>query len=118
MNDFDSGFTELSDILKEYEIKSENVLDALKAGAEALVTDLLKLPKPRSKISKPTYTHIIDTFSYRVHENKEIEVGWGKYYGHMLERGTVAMLAKPHIRPTWESNRDRYAQIMLKALGL
>lgn len=118
MNDFDSGFSELAEALKEYENKSEHILDALKAGAEALVEDLLKLPKPRSKITKPTYTHIIDTFSYRVHENKEIEVGWGKYYGHMLERGTVAMLPKPHIKPTWESNRERYMQTMIKALGL
>lgn len=118
--DYLVGFYDFSDTLQDYMKVADIAVEALEAGAEAFVKDLKKLTKPYSKINKPGYTHILDTISYRVHrKSKEVTVGWGKYYGVMLEHGAVQMRRKqPHMMPTYESNRKRYEQIMLKRLGL
>ena len=41
-------------------------MEGLEAGAKEFVDDLLKLPKPISKIRKAGYTHLINCFSYSV----------------------------------------------------
>lgn len=106
------GFNVLSEYLGEYIKKAENPIKTLVKGAEALVKDLLKLSKPMSKIRISTYTHLVRTFSYRV-KNKEVEVGWGKYYGPMLENGTVKMNPREHLKPTFNRNQDKYFKIMI-----
>lgn len=115
--DFNSGFDELSSLLAQYSESTEKVTSALTEGARAMVEDLKKLPKPKSKIFKPGYTHLVDSFTFR-RQAREVEVGWGKYYGPMLERGTITMMPKTHLRPVWEQNKDKYHAIMIKALGL
>ena len=111
------GFQDLSDMLKNYISKVDNVTDVLEAGAKQFVNDALKLPKPISAIKKAGYTHLIHTFSYRKKE-KEVETGWGKYYGPMVENGTEKMKAQPHLYPLWEKNKEKYYKTMITKLGL
>lgn len=111
------GFQELSKMLEECIDKVEDVTEVLEIGAKEFVNDLLKLPKPISQIRKPGYTHLINSFAYRK-KKKEIEVGWGKYYGPMLENGTVNMDAKPHVYPLWERKKEKYYKKMITKLGL
>lgn len=111
------GFQDLSDMFKDIIGKVDNVMDVLETGAKQFVNDLLKLPKPISKIKKAGYTHLVNTFSYRKRE-KEIEAGWGKYYGPILENGTKKMNAQPHLYPLWEKNKEKYYKTMITKLGL
>ena len=112
-----NGFQDLSDVIKKYIESAENVTDVLETGAEEFVKDLRKLPKPISKIRKTGYTHLVDSFSYRT-KNKEVEVGWGKYYGPMVENGTKKMTAREHLKPCWDRNKEKYYKKMIAKLGL
>ena len=87
------GFKELEEELKKYVAKAEQPLKILEVGAKEMVKDLLKLPKPKSKIRKSGYTHLIDTFAYRVTKD-DVEVGWGKWYGRIIENGADIDLSK------------------------
>lgn len=109
------GFAELSTIIENYANETQNVVDVLEDGAREFVTDLLKLPKPISKIKKTGYTHLIDTFSYK-RKKDEVEVGWGKYYGPLQEKGTIKMKAQPHMYPLWDKNKEKYYKKMLNKL--
>ena len=111
----DEGFDTLQKLLNEYNIRDEVVLDALEKGAKELATDVRKLPKPRSKIAKAGYTHLLDTVTYK-RDKKDVEVGWGKYYGPMVESGTTKMRGVPHIKPEFERNKDKYYKIMTQDL--
>ncbi len=111
------GFQDLTYILKGYIKEADNIIEVLETGAKEFVNDLLKLPKPISKIRKAGYTHLINTFTYRENKN-EIEVGWGKYYGPMVEHGTKNMDENPHIYPLWDKNKEKYYKIMITKLGL
>lgn len=112
-----SGFQELSSILEECIKGAENAVDVLEVGAKEFTKDLLKLAKPISKIRKSGYTHLIDTFSYEK-EKKEVIVGWGKYYGRMVEYGTKKMSARVHLRICFEQNKEKYYKMMIAKLGL
>ena len=111
------GFDEFSRLLDKYSKHADEsaVLDVLEYGAEAFAKDLRALPRPRSEIKKAGYTHILDTMTTKKRE-KEIEVGWGKYYGPMLERGTRKMRAQPHVRPLFEKNSEKYYKLMEQKL--
>lgn len=111
------GFQDLANIIENYAESADNFMEGLEAGAKEFVNDLLKLPKPISRIRKAGYTHLIDSFAYRKKKN-EIEAGWGKYYGPMLENGTKKMNAQPHLNPLWERNREKYYKTMLTKLGV
>lgn len=101
------GFEAMSEILEKYIDGASNAVDILEVGAKEFVNDLLKLPKPISKIRKSGYTHLIKCFAYKK-KNKEVEVGWGKYYGPMLEHGTTKMNAQEHLYPVWDRNKEKY----------
>lgn len=113
MNDFyeDEGFDALQKLLDGYDIKEEAVLAGLEKGAEQFAADIRKLPKPRSQIAKAGYTHLLDTVTHK-RTNKDVEVGWGKYYGPMVEHGTTKMRGASHIQPTFERNKEKYYKIM------
>lgn len=106
-----SGFDELSKVLERLSVTTEKALDAIEAAAKVFTNDVRRLPKPRSQMSKAGYTHLLDTITSKRGKN-EIEVGWGKYYGPMAERGTRRMRATPHIKPTFERNKEKYYQII------
>lgn len=57
---YDSGFGEFEKMMKEYaeKVSEGKALDAIEAGAQEFVNDLLRLPKPRSRITKAGYTHM------------------------------------------------------------
>ena len=106
MNDItfeDSGMEEFQDMLGSYlsKVDEKSALDAIEEGAKEFVNDLLRLPKPRRKVTAPGYTHLVDSFSYK-RDKTGIDVRWGKYYGPMLEHGTKKMSAKAHLKPLFE----------------
>ena len=112
-----SGFEAMSEILEKYIDGADNAVDVLETGAKEFVGDLLKLPKPISKIRKSGYTHLIKCFAYKK-KNKEVEAGWGKYYGPILEHGTEKMNAQEHLFPVWDRNKEKYYKKMLTKLGI
>jgi len=112
-----SGFEILAETLEKYIGAAENSMDILEAGAKEFINDALKLPKPMSRIRKAGYTHLVRSFAYRK-KTKEIEAGWGKYYGPMLEHGTKKMEAKPHLEPLWDRNKEKYYKKMLTKAGI
>lgn len=115
LNDFE-GINDLIGNLSEMISKTQNPQDILEVGASEFVKDLLKLAKPMSEIKKSGYTHLVDTFCYEKVKNGEIEVGWGKYYGRMVEDGTVKTKAHPHLKPTYNKNQDKYYMQMIRKI--
>ena len=109
------GFQDLANVLQKYSDNVENFTDTLEIGAKEFVNDLLKLPKPISKIRKAGYTHLINSFCYEKNKD-EVVVGWGKYYGRMLEQGTEKMNAREHFYPVWDKNKEKYYKTMLTKL--
>lgn len=105
---------ELEDIIKNV----QSVDSILEVGAKEFVKDLLKLPKPKSRIRASGYTHLVDCFNYQKSKkhNNEIEVGWGKYYGPMVENGTKIIKAQPHLKPTFNKNKDKYYRLMINEI--
>lgn len=116
MEYYDEGFDELSDLLSGYLEKIENTTEILEIGAKELVSDVRKLPSPRSRMNGSGYTHLLDTVAWKRAVN-EIEVGWGKYYGPMVEKGTRRMRAHPHMRTVVERNKERYYKKMIDYIG-
>ena len=107
------GLEELIEELQGYIEKAEKPEDIVEEGVKEFVLDLRKLPKPISTIKKAGYTHLIKTFAYRK-KGKEFEVGWGKYYGPMIEYGTKNMKAIAHLRPCFERNKNKYYSTMYR----
>lgn len=109
------GLIGFEDVINEYieKVGDKETLKILKVGADALVADAMKLPKPVSRIKASGYTHLVDTFANEENaRRKEIEVGWGKYYGPMVERGTKKMRPHPHLVPLYNQNQEKYANLM------
>ncbi len=115
MADSYHGFEEFSEQLEKYiaNCETEKVMSVLEEGANEFVKDVRALPQPRRPGSG--YTHLLDSVTTK-RNGEEVEVGWGKYYGIMVERGTCKMLARPHMRPTFERNAEKYYKKMQKAL--
>lgn len=114
---YTEGFDAFSDLLEEYQKKTtmENVLKVLEIGAKEFVSDVRALPRPRSQIRAPGYTHMLDTVTYQRTKN-EVLTGWVKYYGPMVNNGTRKMKGVPHMGPTFERNKSRYYGKMQKQL--
>lgn len=112
-----SGMKEFEEMLKAYseKVTEEKALDAVEIGAREFVDDLKKLPKPRSKIHSPGYTHLISTFALE-RSGKEIKVGWGKYYGPMVEHGTKKMASQAHLKPLFQQNKEKYYKKMAETI--
>lgn len=119
------GFNELSKELETYIQKVDRPLEILEVGAKEFVKDLRKLTKPISQIKKSGYTHLIDTFAYRV-TSKEVEVGWGKWYGRILENGANVKgrnskkryhIQRKHLEPVYTKNKEKYFKLMIKKLN-
>lgn len=106
---------DLEDMFKDLAEQADNVVEVLQAGADEFISDLKKLPSPRSRISKGGYTHLLDSFASR-QEGQDVLVGWGKYYGPMVEGGTKKMAARPHFKRTWRQNEKRYYHKMTDRL--
>lgn len=114
VDDF-AGFDDFSNLLEKYigKTEKENVMKVLEIGAEELARDVGALPKPRRPGGG--YTHMLDSVTTK-RRGEEVEIGWGKYYGPFVERGTKKMNSQPHMRPTFERNKEKYYDKMKKAL--
>ena len=114
---YTDGFDEFSKMLEEFKKRTEvkNVTKVLEIGARQLVEDVRGLPRPRSQMNAPGYTHLLDTVTYQT-QGEEVVVGWGKYYGPMVENGTVKMKGIEHVKPTFERNSEKYYKNMQKAI--
>ena len=110
----DSGFDELLGQLQEYasRVERDELQRVLKTGADEYVEDLLKLPKPMSRIAASGYTHLVRTFADKNDSDGSVVAGWGKHYGLFVDRGTRKMAAQPHLMPVWTSNMDKYYKTM------
>lgn len=108
---FNSLIDELRSVIKNV----ENPLDIIEVGATEFVKDLGKLARPYSKIRKSGYTHLVDTFNCKRGKD-EIEVGWGKYYGPIVENGSLLAAPQPHLVPTFEKNKDKYYEKMINEI--
>ena len=115
MGNMYDGFLELAEELEKTIKKVEKPEKILEIGAREFTKDLKKLPKPISQIRKSGYTHLVNTFSYR-QKGKEFEVGWGKYYGPMVENGTNKMSARAHLKPCFERNKEKYYDKVIKEI--
>lgn len=111
-----NGFLSLEQAIKKYQKLASNAKEAVSSIADQLVADLLKLPKPVSRLGG-SHTHMVHTFAKEV-KGSETVVGWGAYYGRMVEKGTVKMGAQPHMLPTWQSNEGKYIGKMLKEYSI
>lgn len=115
------GFKDFSNILKKYaEIDENGAVEALQTGVNLLVKDLLALPKPKSDIRRGKHTHLVDTFASE-RKGQSINVGWGKYYGRMVEKGHRTVNGKtvkpqPHMIPMWEKNKEKYYKAAVNQL--
>lgn len=117
INLYEDGITDFLKILGEIDknTSEENIMKALEAGAKEFTEDVKALPQPRSRTNTPGYTHLIDTVTYQKSKG-EVVTGWGKYYGPMVENGTVKMQGTPHMEPTYLRNKGRYYKTMQKIL--
>lgn len=115
MADEFTGFDDFSDLLEKYigKTEKENVMKVLEIGAEELARDVRALPRPRRPGGG--YTHMLDSVTTK-RRGEEVEVDWGKYYGPFVERGTTKMRSKPHMRSTFERNKEKYYGKMKKTL--
>lgn len=115
MADDFTGFDDFSSLLEKYigKVEKENVMKVLEVGAEELARDVRALPKPRRPGGG--CTHMLDSVTTK-RRGEEVEVGWGKYYGPFVERGTKKMNSQPHMKPTFERNKEKYYDKMKKAL--
>ena len=114
VDDF-AGFDDFSSLLEKYigKVEKENVMKVLEVGAEELARDVRALPKPRRPGGG--YTNMLDSVTTK-RRGEEVEGGWGKYYGPFGERGTKKKNSQPHMRPTFERNKEKYYDKMKKAL--
>lgn len=115
MADDFTGFDDFSKSLEKYigKTEKENVMQVLEIGAEELARDVRALPKPRRPGGGRT--HMLDSVATK-RRGEEIEVGWGKYYGPFVENGRRKMGAQPHMKPTFNKNKEKYYRKMQKAL--
>ena len=116
------GFEELQQLLIEEarKVDKENLKQALLAGATELASDANKLPKPISRINSPGYTHLLSSISARMMQGGATgaEVGWGKFYGRMVEKGTSKMSPRAHLIPLFERNSKNYYQTIVDKINL
>ena len=116
----DSGLDDFSDLIAQYseKLSQDKVLDILESGAEELAADGRKLPSPLSKIRAPGYTHLVKTISTKVNRSRrEIEVGWGKYYGPIVENGAPGRQKyrrNAHLITLYTRNQKKYYELMKK----
>ena len=85
--------------------------------ASDFAKDVNKLPSPRSNVVKSGYTHLLDSVQYARGGN-EVMVGWGVYYGRMVEFGTTKMQARPHMYPLWNEKKNDYYSKYLRMIEL
>ena len=106
----------MGDFIKELSqwaqrVEPGHVAKVTQAAGDALAEDVRALPAPRSSLGG-AHTHLLDTVTWEPGEHGDTLIGWGRYYGRMVESGTRNMQAQPHLLPTWKKNERKYLAIM------
>ena len=122
-DDFE-GFQRLATLLKGYaeNANSANILRAQKAGAEYFCGVMRNRPSPRGR----SRDHMLDSIAYE-QDTQQVEtvVGWGKFYGRMVESGhraggwaknTQTVTANPHLKPEFNKQKDQIISRMVAVL--
>lgn len=114
---FDELVKQLGELSKKASPKETKAI--LMSGATMMKNDANRLPYPISKIRSAGYSHMVNTFQAEEssHHDTEIEVGWGKYYGPMVEHGTRLQHEQAHLIPLWNRNKERYFNAMAEAFN-
>ncbi len=128
MADDFQGFARLAALLEGYVERSSpaNILKAHAAGAEYFVGVMRSRGSPRGRSSP----HMLDTITYEQDSAKtETVVGWGKFYGRLVESGHRAggfakkkmakkstVPGRPHMRPEFNSQREEIINRMVAVL--
>lgn len=111
----EKAFAELEDTFSDLIKASDDIPGVLQVAADAFIKDLKALPSPRSDISAAGYTHMLDSFATKK-QGESVLIGWGKYYGPILENGSKKMRPHRHFRPTWDRNKEKYYKLMTNKL--
>lgn len=114
------GLDDLEAELNEYmkNVEGEKLYETLEIGADELVKLTRSLASPMSRVSKGGYKHMVKSFAYeRNIKYKDVAVGWEKYYGRMVENGTLRAKAQSHLVPLWNKNKESIQTKMIKNLG-
>jgi HK97 gp10 family phage protein len=119
MTDDNKGFLNLIDTLNNFSkmADEDNIKEAQEAGAAFLVGKLRRLSKPRNT------GKMLESMDFEYNKKeKTVEVGWGKFYGRLVESGhktrsgKKVVSAKAHLKPTFEANKNFINKIMIDTL--
>jgi hypothetical protein len=122
-DDFE-GFQRLANLLEEYSQNANpaNILQAQKAGAEYFCEVMRRKASPRGRSRE----HMLDSVAYdQDARNTETVVGWGKFYGRMVESGhraggwakaSESIAAHPHMKPEFNKQKDQIMSRMVAVL--
>lgn len=107
-----------------YKFEPDTVQECIMTGAQLLVEDVSRLPRPRSKINSVGYTHLLDSiFADESTKDESVYVCWGKHYGPFVENGTHSSKGKqkgraqPHLKGTFDQNPERYYRKIMDELN-
>lgn len=106
---------DFTEVIDEYIKKTgeHEANEIILSATKQYVADLNSLSSPMSKVRKGGYTHLIRTFGSRISpRHKDVEVGWGKYYGPIVEK------RRPHMRPAYNANAEKYIEAIRKEFDL
>jgi len=122
-DDFE-GLQRLADLLEGYSVNADpaNILRAQQAGAEYFCEVMRSKMSPRGRSRE----HMLDSIAYEQEpQNTVTVVGWGKFYGRMVESGHRAggwakasktVAANPHMKPEFIKQKDQIISRMVAVL--
>ncbi len=122
-DDFE-GLQRLANLLEGYSknASSANILRAQQAGAEYFCRVMRSKTSPRGRSRE----HMLDSITYEQDaQNTETVVGWGKFYGRMVESGHRAggwakagktVMPSPHMKPEFNKQKDQIIGRMVAVL--
>lgn len=122
-DDFE-GLQRLTALLEGYSknANAANILQAQKSGAEYFCEVMRRKTSPRGRSRE----HMLDSITYEQDtQNAETIVGWGKFYGRMVESGHRAggwakasktVAASPHLKPEFNQQKDQIISRMVAVL--
>jgi len=122
-DDFE-GFQRLAHLLEGYSQNANpaQVLQAQKSGAEYFCEVMRRKASPRGRSRE----HMLDSIAYE-QDTRSVEtlVGWGKFYGRMVEAGHRAggwsknsgdIAAHPHLKPEFDKQKEQIISRMVAVL--
>lgn len=118
------GLQRLADLLAGYSVNANpaNILRAQKAGAEYFCEIMRRKSSPRGRSRE----HMLDSIAYEQDAHNTVTVvGWGKFYGRMVEAGhraggwaksSKSVAANPHMKPEFNKQKNQIINRMAAVL--